>query len=76
MHLDHESQQLYVVEVPELTLLAYANSREQLLQEIAEQIAFMWDTYVQSSEETLAIDALRLRQRLVEMITEECQDAA
>ena len=74
--LDDESQQLYAVENPELTLLAYAQTREQLLWEVGEQIAFMWDAYVKSSEDTLAPDALSLRHRLTEMIVEERQNAA
>jgi hypothetical protein len=74
--LDDESKQLYVVENQELTLLAYAQTREQLLQEINEQFYFMWDSYVNSSECTLATDALRLRQRLLEVIEETNKDAA
>ena len=74
--LDEESQQLYVVEDLDLTLLAYAQTREQLIQEIGEQITFMWDTYVQESEHKLAPDALRLRQRLLEDVEEISQDAA
>jgi hypothetical protein len=69
--LDEESQQFYIVEDPDLTLLAYAQTREQLLQEIGEQITFMWDAYVESSEDDLAPDALRLRQRLIETISED-----
>ncbi|MBF2046193.1 MAG: hypothetical protein IGS54_02140 [Elainella sp. C42_A2020_010] len=68
--LDEESQQFYVVEDPVLTLLAYAQTREQLLQEISEQIAFMWDAYVGSSEDELTPDALRLRQKLIETVSE------
>jgi hypothetical protein len=74
--LDEESSQLYVVEASELTLLAYAQTREQLLQEIGEQIAFMWDAYVKASEDELAPDALRVRQRLLEDVLEVGRDAA
>jgi len=74
--LDEESSQLYLVEASELTLFAYAQTREQLLQEIGEQIAFMWDTYVKESEDKLAPDALRLRHRLLEDVWEIEQDAA
>jgi len=62
--LNKESQQLYVVEEPRLTLYAYAQTREQLTQEISEQIAFMWDEYVQADDATLAHDALELKQHL------------
>jgi len=74
--LDEESQQLYVVEEPSLTLYAYAQTREQLLQEISEQIAFMWDEYVQAEDETLATDALELKQHLSGVCEELIRDAA
>lgn len=74
--LDEESSQLYVVENPDLTIHAYAQTREQLLQEIGDQIAFMWDTYAKESEDKLAPDALRLRQRLLKDFREVIEDAA
>jgi hypothetical protein len=64
--LDEESSQLYVVENTDLALIAYAQTREQLLQDISEQIAFMWDAYVETSD-VLAPDALKLKQRLVDL---------
>jgi hypothetical protein len=70
-----ESKQLFVVEEPDFGLYAFAQTREQLVQEIAEQIAFMWDAYVNVSEDMLASDALRLRQRLLQTVSEE-EDAA
>jgi hypothetical protein len=72
--LDEESSQLYVVENTDLSLIAYAQTREQLLQEISEQIAFMWDAYVETSD-ALAPDALRLRQRLIDLCGDS-RDAA
>jgi hypothetical protein len=64
--LDEESSQLYVVENTDLALIAYAQTREQLLQDISEQIAFMWDAYVETND-ILAPDALKLRQRLIDL---------
>lgn len=74
--LDEESQQLYVVEEPSLTLVAYARTREQLLQEINEQVALIWDEYVQAEDETLALDALELKQRFLGVCKELSRDAA
>lgn len=74
--LDEESQQLYVVEEPSLTLYAYAQTREQLLLEISEQIAFMWDEYVQAEDQDLAADALDLKQSLVKICQELSQNDA
>lgn len=74
--LDEESQQLYVVEVPDLTLHAYAQTREHLLQEISDQIAFLWDTYVEAPAHTLAADALQLREQLLASIQKVSRHAA
>lgn len=74
--LDEESSQLYVVEDPALTLIAYAQTREQLLQEISEQVAFMWDAYVSADDEALAEDALTLKRRLSEFGKEVLKDVA
>ena len=74
--LDEDSQQLYVVEDPSLTLIAYAQTREQLLQEINEQVALIWDEYVQAEDETLALDALELKQRFSGVCEELSRDAA
>lgn len=56
---------------PDFGLQAFAQTREQLVQEIAEQLAFMWDAYVNASEDILAPDALRLRQILSQNVSEE-----
>jgi hypothetical protein len=72
--LDEESSQLYVVENIDLALISYAQTREQLLQDISEQIAFMWDAYV-DTKDVLAPDALKLRQRLVDLCGDN-RDAA
>jgi hypothetical protein len=64
--LDEESSQLYVVENADLALISYAQTREQLLQDVSEQIAFMWDAYVETKD-ALAPDALKLKQRLVDL---------
>lgn len=70
-YLDEDTQQLLIVEEPEISLHAFAQTREQLVQEIAEQIAFMWDAYVNPSPRELAPDALRLRHTLVQKVIEE-----
>ena len=68
--LDRESQQLLVVEEPQISLHAFSYTREQLIQEIAEQISFMWEEYVKEDESALAKDALRLRQELLNRLEE------
>lgn len=68
--LDEDSSQLYVVEEPDITLLAYAQTREQLWREIDEQLACMWEEYVQCDPDELAPDAIQLRKRLLAMVEE------
>jgi hypothetical protein len=68
--MDEESQQLFVVEEPLISLYAFAYTRKELIQEIYEQIVFMWNEYVKSSEANLAPDALRLRRELLNRIEE------
>ena len=68
--LDEETQQLFVVEEPVICLYAFAYTREQLIQEIYEQIVFMWNEYVKSTDANLALDALRLRRELLNRLEE------
>ncbi len=69
-HLDEETQQLLIVEEPDLEIHAFAQTREQLVQEIAEQIAFMWDTYAKAEEHRLTEDAIRLSKNLKQRVRE------
>ncbi|NJM66241.1 MAG: hypothetical protein HC851_11575 [Acaryochloris sp. RU_4_1] len=67
-YLDQDSQQLLVIDKPKIGLHVFAETRKQLIQEIAEQFAFMWDAYVDAPEDQLAPDALRLRHQLTEVV--------
>jgi hypothetical protein len=61
---DDESGSLYVASDEELGIHAYAETREQLAGEIAEQVAFNWDEYAQEAPDKLARGALRLREAM------------
>ena len=65
-----ESSQLITATDPSIGLLTFAENREDLIEEIKEQLAFMWDAYVMSQEEDLAPDALRLREKLKQLMSE------
>ncbi|MEY2978118.1 MAG: hypothetical protein ACO31I_13385 [Prochlorotrichaceae cyanobacterium] len=65
-----ESSQLLTVTNQTIGLLAFAENRTELIEEIKEQLAFMWDAYVISREEDLAPDALRLRKKLKAFMSE------
>lgn len=65
-----DTQQLLIVEKPLINLYAYAYTREQLLEEINEQILFMWHEYVKSDESKLAPDAIKLKKELIKFFQE------
>jgi hypothetical protein len=68
--LDEESGQLYVVTNDDLGIHAYAQTREQLAEEISEQIAFNWDEYAQEAPERLARGAQVVRQEMLARVSE------
>ena len=63
-HLDEETRQHYVVEEPALGIHAVAQTREALLDEVADDMAFLWDTYVENTEAPLTSQAQQLGERL------------
>lgn len=72
--MDEESGQLYVAEAPELGISAYAHTREELVEEIAEQIAFNWREYAECEPNLLAKGAQRLRDALLAHISAAKED--
>jgi hypothetical protein len=70
LSLDPESGQFYVASDDELDIHVYAQTREQLAEEVAAQIAFNWREYAQEAPEKLAKGALLLRQRLLARVRE------
>jgi len=68
--MDDESGQLYRLEDKDLGIDVFAQTREQLADELAEQVVFLWDTYVQESPEKLTSAAKRLCGALQQRILE------
>ncbi len=68
--LDEESGQLYTVIDQDLGIDVFATSREQLVEELAEQLLFAWDAYARRAPENLASAARRLRDALLSRIRE------
>ena len=62
--MDDESGQLYRLEDSGLGIDVFAQTREQLADELAEQIVFQWDTYAQEDPKKLTPAARRLRAAL------------
>mgnify|MGYP007132073381 CR=1 FL=1 len=70
VHLDEDTHQLFVGVLEDIGLRAFSFSRPGLKDEVAEQLAFLWATYVQVAEEELAPDALRVREGLLRRFVE------
>jgi len=68
--MDEESQQLFIAENLDVGLYAFGDTREELIDEINDQIAMMWDEYVKVDVSDLASDAIELREKLREKIQE------
>ncbi|MZP31302.1 hypothetical protein GTO91_16465 [Heliobacterium undosum] len=69
-YLDSDSQQLLVLEEPSLGIHVFGYTRDQVIQELYEQVQFLWDEYAKAPESNLAPDAQQLRQWLLFMIEE------
>ena len=68
--MDEESGQLYKLEDQDLGIDVFAQTREQLAEELAEQALYLWDTYAQESPEKLTSAARRLRSALLRRMRE------
>jgi hypothetical protein len=56
---------------PPLGIVAYASTRAEAEAAFLDELAWLWETYVQVDESTLAEDAIELRATLLEMVKEE-----
>jgi hypothetical protein len=62
------SDQLIAVESLDLGINVFGATREQIMEEIGEQISFMWDIYVLEKDSKLTQSAIELKNRLVKFI--------
>ena len=67
--MDDDTEQLYVVEEPEIGLHVFSYTREDLIHEINEQIAVLWEEYAVTTDE-LATDARTLQAKLLATLEE------
>jgi hypothetical protein len=63
-HLDQESGQLYVATDERLGVHMFAQTREQLAEELAEQLLFLWEAYALEDPARLTGSARQLRNEL------------
>ncbi len=68
--LDEESGRFYILEDPDLGIHVFARTRDELQDELAEQLFFQWDAYAQESPEHLSPGARQLRQALLARMRE------
>ncbi len=68
--LDDEARQVYVALEPSLGIHVFAPTRDQLADELAEQLFFLWDNYAKERPEKLTADAQQLQQALLARIQE------
>lgn len=64
VHVDEECAQVLVGRNKDFDLLVMANSRSDLINEIAAELAFLWTAYASSPDEELDEDALKLAEAL------------
>jgi len=70
-----ETKQLLCIVHGELGLDVYATTRETLLAELQEQLAMLWQEYVQAKDDELETPAHQLKQALLARFTEESHAA-
>jgi hypothetical protein len=66
-------KQLLVVEKPEFGLNTFAHTRDELVDEIAEQVAFLWDEYAMADNESLTPESVHIKNALLNAM--ETRDA-
>jgi hypothetical protein len=74
--LDEETRQLLVVTDEDLDIHVYAQTREQLADDLAAEVFFLWDEYAQESPDKLTDKAKALQTQLLNRCREKVQDAA
>lgn len=74
--LDEESQQLLIVTDDAFDLRVYAQTREQLADDLAAEMFFLWDEYGKEPAEQLTVTAQQLQAALLNRCREEKTHAA
>jgi hypothetical protein len=64
-----DSKQLYIIDYPELGLDVFAYTREELIEGINSDVAYLWEEYA-TTNDALTENAKALRNRLLEAIEE------
>ena len=70
--LEEETKQLLIVQDDDLDIHVYAQTREQLADDLAVELFFLWDEYANAAPDSLTEGAQSLRKRLLA----RCQEGA
>jgi hypothetical protein len=68
--MDEKSRQFYILECHDLNIDVFARTRDDLHNELAEQLVFQWDAYALESPDRLSRGARQLREALLARVRE------
>ncbi|GBU24462.1 hypothetical protein R83H12_01092 [Fibrobacteria bacterium R8-3-H12] len=63
-----DTKQLYTIDYPKLGLIAFAYTRQELIEDIKSDIVYLWEEYALASNNELTEDAKQLKNELLELI--------
>lgn len=69
--LDPETQQWFTASAPDFNIEAAGRTREELFDDVVEQLRFLWQEYACEDDDKLSQDAIALKHRLLERMTVE-----
>lgn len=69
--LDPATEQWFTASVPVLNIEASGKTRDDLFEDIADQVRFVWKKYAMARDEDLADDAVLLKRRVLQRVRRE-----
>ena len=65
-----DAEQLYTINCPELGLDSFAYTRQELTEDVASDIVYLWEEYAQADDDSLSEDAKVLKYKLLDAVEE------
>lgn len=62
---------LFVIKAPVITLHCYASTESDLIQQIHEDLKFLWEQYSRENDDNMTGDAIELKKNLLNLFSEE-----
>jgi len=63
-----DTKQLYTIDYPKLGLTTFAHTRQELIEDIKSDIAYLWEEYALATDNELTEDARQLKNELLGLI--------